>query len=296
MRTSPHSVPPPTGPMGEAPIGALCAPRLQGDVAALGWLPPAATHDARDQLVLPIDLFLLTLQADDADGEFDLRLSLLRAGPAPFRSRRRGVLSFALLTPAGLLRMLRAPLHGLSERRIALAPMCGAAAVATLRDALHGAPDPLQRTQRFGRWIESRLHQRAGWGLAQARVADAAAWLQREAGAFSKAALGETVAVSTRQLERDFRRWLGVSPAAYARLVRFQRVARAVVDGAPLADLASAHYCDQPHLNRSFRECSALTPRAFAHLAQQPRRRAEQQVLAGRVFLLDAPPGYKPVG
>ena len=127
-------------------------------------------------------------------------------------------------------------------------------------------------------------------------MADATVWLQREAGAFDGAALGESLAVSTRQLERDFRTWLGLSPAAYVRLVRFQRVARAVVDGAPLADIASMHYCDQPHLNRRFREFSALTPRAFAQLARQPQRRAEQHALAGRVFLLDAPSDYKPVG
>ena len=297
MRTSPSLAPPAPVGMAAAPIGALPGPWLHGDVAALGWLPPSAGHGGRDQLVLPIDLLLLTLQGDDADGEFDLRVSLLRAGPVPFRSQRRGMLTFALLSPAASMRLLRAPLHGLGERRVGLAPLCGRPAVDALRDALRGAADPLLRAQRFGRWIEARLHQRAGWSPAQARVADAAAWLQREDGAFAGAALRQSLAVSTRQLERDFRTWLGVSPAAYARLVRFQRVARAVIDGAPLADAASAHhYCDQPHLNRGFREFSTLTPRAFAQLARQPRRRAEQQALAGRVFLLDMPPDYKPVG
>ena len=296
MRTSPNLAPPAPVGMAAAPIGALPGPWLHGDVAALGWLLPSAGHGGRDQLVLPIDLFLLTLQGDDADGEFDLRVSLLRAGPVPFRSQRRGMLTFALLSPAASMRLLRAPLHGLDARRVGLVPLCGRPAVAALRDALRGAADPLLRAQRFGRWIEARLHQRAGWSPAQARVADAAAWLQREDGAFAGAAR-QTLAVSTRQLERDFRTWLGVSPAAYARLVRFQRVARAVIDGSPLADAASAHhYCDQAHLNRGFREFSALTPRAFAQLARQPRRRAEQQALAGRVFLLDTPPDYKPVG
>jgi AraC-like DNA-binding protein len=297
MRTSPNLAPPTPVGMAAAPIGALPEPRLHRDVAALGWLPPSAGHGGRDQLVLPIDLFLLTLQGDDADGEFDLRVSLLRAGPVPFRAQRRRTLTFALLSPTALLRLLRSPLHGLGERRVALARLCGTTAVAALRDALRGAVDPLPRTQLFGRWIEARLHQRVGWSPAQARVADAAAWLQREGGAFASAVLRQTLAVSTRQLERDFRTWLGVSPAAYARLVRFQRVARAVVDGAPLADAANAHhYCDQSHLNREFREFSALTPRGFAQLARPHRRRAEQQALAGRVFLLDTPPDYKPVG
>ncbi|MDR6536158.1 hypothetical protein [Variovorax soli] len=37
--------------------------------------------------------------------------------------------------------------------------------------------------------------------------------------------------VSRRELERDFRRWLGIAPAGCARLVRFQCAARAIADG-----------------------------------------------------------------
>jgi hypothetical protein len=42
-------------------------------------------------------------------------------------------------------------------------------------------------------------------------------------------------------------------------------------------------------LNRGFRAFASLTPRQLAALARQPARRFEQQALAGRVFLLDAP-------
>jgi AraC-like DNA-binding protein len=269
------------------------------DVAALGWLA-TATHG--EQRVLPIDLFMLTARSDD-EGAPQLQVSLLRTRPTPFGSRGGGLLAYALLTPAGWLKLQRAPLHGMTERRMPLAALCGTGDARALRDAWMAAPDAPQRAHQFGRWIETRLHQRQRGAAAQRRVAEAAACLQRCGGALDLQALGRTLSISPRQLERDFRTWLGLLPAAYARLVRFQRAARAVIDGEPLAGAAGAHhYCDQSHLNRSFRAFSSLTPRQLAALARDPRRRLEQQALAGRVFLLDAPAhergsaGQSPVG
>ena len=286
-----------TPPVSTAPLGGVAALRHAlptEDVAALGWL---ATVE-REQLVLPIDLFMLTVHGN-ADGALDLELSLLRTRPARFLSRGGGLLAYALLTPSGLLKLLRAPLQGCGERRVELASVCGPADAQALRDAWFAAPDAPQRARQLGRWLEDRLHRRAP--MPAVRVAQAAAWLQRQGGALELPALSRMLAVSPRQLERDFNRWLGLPPAAYARLVRFQRAAFAVARGEPLAQAACAHhYCDQSHLNRSVRAFSSLAPRQLVALARQPARRLEQRALAGRVFLLDLPPAaaadHSPLG
>jgi AraC-like DNA-binding protein len=78
------------------------------------------------------------------------------------------------------------------------------------------------------------------------------------------AAVAQDLGLSTRQLERTFRREVGLTPKHYARLVRFRRMLTALDRAEPRwADLAAAcGYSDQPHLVREFRELTGLAPRA----------------------------------
>ena len=78
-----------------------------------------------------------------------------------------------------------------------------------------------------------------------------------------------TLGISARQLERAFRRAVGLAPKHYSRLVRFRRMLGALDRADPQwADLAArAGYSDQPHLVREFREFAGLAPRAC--LAEQ---------------------------
>lgn len=75
--------------------------------------------------------------------------------------------------------------------------------------------------------------------------------------------------ISTRHLERTFRREVGLTPKQYSRLLRFRRMLDALDHSNPgWADLAArAGYSDQPHLVREFREFAGLAPRAC--LAEQ---------------------------
>lgn len=83
------------------------------------------------------------------------------------------------------------------------------------------------------------------------------------------AQVARAAGLSTRQLERVFRREVGLTPKHYARLLRFRRMLGALDRTDPRwADLAlQAGYSDQPHLVREFREFAGLTPRAY--LAEQ---------------------------
>lgn len=82
-------------------------------------------------------------------------------------------------------------------------------------------------------------------------------------------AVARTLGLSPRQLERTFRREVGLTPKHYSRLVRFRRMLAALDRADPQwADLAAqAGYSDQPHLVREFREFAGLAPRAC--LAEQ---------------------------
>jgi AraC-like DNA-binding protein len=118
-----------------------------------------------------------------------------------------------------------------------------------------------ERRAVLGRWLESRLGERRplGWQLERA-VAAAMSLLDAADTPIDE--LARRHRVSRRQLERDFRRCLGVAPRTYARLVRFQRAACAIADGMPLAQVAAEHgFADQAHMTRVFGETAGVTPR-----------------------------------
>jgi AraC-like DNA-binding protein len=80
--------------------------------------------------------------------------------------------------------------------------------------------------------------------------------------------LAGKLGVTRRQLERQCRRDLGVSPKMLARILRFRRAAALIGQGRVRsgADLAAAGgYVDQAHLIREFQEFAGTTPRLFAH-------------------------------
>jgi AraC-like DNA-binding protein len=77
--------------------------------------------------------------------------------------------------------------------------------------------------------------------------------------------LATKVGWSRRQLEREFRSGLGVSPKVLARIIRFQNLLRLVGEGRlrEWATVALAvGYSDQPHMVREFREFSGQSPTA----------------------------------
>ncbi|WP_076999378.1 helix-turn-helix domain-containing protein [Variovorax sp. KK3] len=118
-----------------------------------------------------------------------------------------------------------------------------------------------QQGEVFGRWLEDRIGERRSLDGQAGRVASAAMGLL-EAPGLAVDTLARTHRVSRRQLERDFRRWLGMAPAAFARLVRLQRAACSIAEGLPLAEVAAAHgYADQAHMTRAFADGAGVTPR-----------------------------------
>jgi AraC-like DNA-binding protein len=267
----------------------------QEHVVALGWVPTGDSTQGA-QLALPTDLFMVTVHhgaasdAGFASPLLEMSVTLLRTRAQRFVSSRAGDLAFALLTPVGLLALLRAPLRGATDRSIALREFCGASECRALSKALRDCASAAERVVRFGRWIEGRIRQRQRITAPQARVAQAASVIQADDGPLKLDPLRARLQVSQRQLERDFQYWLGLSPAGYARLVRFQRAAMAIADGESLGHAAAGHaFSDQAHMSRVFRQLSGLTPGQVVRLSATPRRAAIRRALAGRVALLDAP-------
>jgi AraC-like DNA-binding protein len=71
---------------------------------------------------------------------------------------------------------------------------------------------------------------------------------------------------SRKHLISEFRRYLGVTPKYYQRILRFNDVLRVIQSEGPVAWSAVAHHCgysDQPHFIRDFRHFSGFNPTEF---------------------------------
>ncbi|MBI3556101.1 MAG: AraC family transcriptional regulator [Deltaproteobacteria bacterium] len=116
-------------------------------------------------------------------------------------------------------------------------------------------------------YLESYLLKEFGWRLGlDPYVQFSVRLIQRERGAVAMAALEKGTGLSGRQLERKFARDIGLSPKAFARVVRFEhlvRTARAATSLDWTQFALDGGYSDQSHLIRDFKAFSGRTPAEF---------------------------------
>jgi AraC-like DNA-binding protein len=262
----------------------------------LGWLDFDAGVGAR-HVDLPSDLFTVSLQCEEGSS-FDALLAVgLHVVISPVRvwARRfsvvgRAKVAVATLTPLGMLSAFGGDATRLADVPIPLTHLCGRMEERRLAYALRAARSVHRRVEVFGQWLEERIFGSRGISPSTMRVANAAMTLVGgPPQLFGVLELADRFGVTRRQLERDFRGLLGVSPAAYGRLVRFQRAAASVAAGHPLLHAAVDHgFADQSHMNRAFQEFAGVTPGDVARDGARPGRDLLRAGLGGRVFVLDA--------
>ena len=92
--------------------------------------------------------------------------------------------------------------------------------------------------------------------------------LVRHGGAMPIDAVAALTGVARRQLERRFHTDVGLTPKAFARLLRVNRAARLVLSGTSLADAAAAcGYFDQSHMTNDFRGLIRQSPTEWQRMA-----------------------------
>ena len=166
------------------------------------------------------------------------------------------------LTPAGALALF-GTVEDLNDAVVPLDAALGGSA-AHLMDRLAETPS----------W-EARLDlldEALGSGDSVPALAPEVAWLRRRLLACHGRArvepLMDKTGWSRRHVTERFRRQLGLSPKAYARLLRFEHASALLSEQPPrrtLADVAmEAGYYDQSHLTRDFVALAGMTPGAVA--------------------------------
>jgi len=240
---------------------------------------PRRSRDAGPEPIFPDGCVEVIVQLDERarslrdSGRLELQPSAFLIGPL------RGPL---LLEPAGPMRTFgirfrpgrAAPFLPFGVDRLAAAETAiedaFGAAGSSLAEEIGNAAKDSERVDIASRFLLRRL------GLARnARPSlpvSAAVRRMLGAGRVSISGLGRDSGWSVRQLERRFLSETGLTPRLLARIVRFQRVFRALGGGPEAeADWVSVAldcgYADQPHLIREFREFTGRTPAAFERAA-----------------------------
>lgn len=164
------------------------------------------------------------------------------------------------LTPLGARALLGVPAIALSHRCVPLEALLGLDAE-RLADELEALGDWRARFER----LDALLMRRAATvDPLRPDVAFALRRLRATGGAARVEAVAAELRCSRRHLSVRFREQVGLSPKAYARVLRFDRAARLLRDGADIADAALATgYADQPHFTRDFRAMTGTTPTAY---------------------------------
>jgi AraC-like DNA-binding protein len=195
-------------------------------------------------------------------GQPRVRRKLIRAG-------QRTVMARLHLGAAEAV--LGVPASALAGRIVALEDLWGADTTRRLCDRLAAAHDTRAAAVTLERAIGERLaaaQDRRG----RAQLALDAA--HRLATAHVHA-VADDLGVSERHLRRVFRDTVGVSPKAFARLMRFHRALSAACQDGPARwarIAAAAGYYDQAHLIAEFRAIAGVTPRALiGELGDAPR-------------------------
>jgi AraC-like DNA-binding protein len=246
--------------------------------------------------IAPHDAVVLAVQFVRDKQELDIRSGLgsntrvtgIRQWTGRFSDSTGSCLAlFALLTPLGAVQLMNSRRLDASPRiRAPLAHLLDLSLTRQLESRVVVAGDLPGKLAAFGAWLEQRAHQR-GWQNRDAlRAARAAMRLCAEPTAAMERVADEQH-VSRRQIERDFSRWLGVSPRHLSQVARVQGVARRAYAGASLADAAAEMgFADQSHMNRVVRQLTGLTPREFVRAPASPIAAAFHAATGGgKVYL-----------
>ncbi|MBI4472045.1 MAG: AraC family transcriptional regulator [Acidobacteria bacterium] len=157
--------------------------------------------------------------------------------------------------PGGAFPFFSLPMSELSNRFISLDLFWGATA-AELEDRVRGAASTQEAIHAVILELEKRLKPVDGTTARMRRIAA----LQADE-LLPVRELARNAGLSERQIEREFKLVVGLTPKTFTRILRFQRVFEAMDNGSRWVDIAlECGYYDQSHLIADFRRFAGTTP------------------------------------
>ena len=152
--------------------------------------------------------------------------------------------------------------ESLRDSMVPAAAVLGESAVDSLAGSVMAAADPEARARAFDEWLGTRLRATTAPDPA---VRGAVAAIVESRGERPIAAVAVETGLSARQLQRRFRRAVGLTPKDYARIRRLRNSLAALMrgEGSWAALAAEMGYADQSHLIRELGDLTGFTPVAL---------------------------------
>lgn len=166
------------------------------------------------------------------------------------------------VTMEGFLRLFSRPLGDIGGLYADMRDFCTPAEL-QLVDLVQSAYSHSERVERLNRFFLSRLGDPRP---AERYVIEAVRSLEQRAGQYSIEALSGEVFIGTRQLQRTFREYVGISPKVYSRIVRFRTAYDYLIlhPNAGWAEISYRFgYADQSHFIRDFKQFTGNAPTVF---------------------------------
>ena len=160
------------------------------------------------------------------------------------------------LSPLGARALFGVPAGELAGIDVSGRELLGARA-AVVREQLREAASWPERFQVLDRELGRQL---TAYCRPPAEVCQAWRMLRRSSGTASIAQIAREVGWSDRQLAREFRREIGLTPKAAGRVIRFDRARRLLPRYSGAVVAAECGYADQAHLVREFVAFTGLSP------------------------------------
>jgi AraC-like DNA-binding protein len=176
------------------------------------------------------------------------------------RNTGRSAMAGIKLKPHALAHWFGLQMHGLTDRVLDLHPLLPGR-LETLERELGSANDDGARLQVLNHFFERLPAQ----DPAPSALTAAVRCIFETQGLMPISELCSRADTGERQLERLFKRYIGLTPKFYSRIIRFSAIfRRAQEPHTTLSDL-SAHsgYYDQPHFNRNFKAFTGEDPSRY---------------------------------
>jgi len=167
-----------------------------------------------------------------------------------------------VLQPYALQTLTGVPAHTFTDQLISLPDIFGAAGQ-QLEESIVLAENDQQRLQLVQHFLIQKLQQHPAAG----RLLTAAmAHIQQQHGLMQVGQLTQALHISERQLERQFRAHVGLTPKQFLRTMRFQHLLKCIQQApeASLTQLAyETGYYDQAHFIHEFKQLAGITPTQY---------------------------------
>ncbi len=212
-------------------------------------------------------------------------LTGLRTQPTKYLVRPGTRALVAMLSPrAATLLLGGLPMSHLAARRVPLDDLLPGTTRRELQDLL---PEPTKAAAGvLAAWLEERLLTSSMRMSHDAQRTFVVAEMARRAAINTVEELERFAGVSRRQCERDFMRWIGVSPKQMLELNRLQRTLQVLrqQQSALVASAAQQGFADQSHMTRTVRRLTGVTPSVWSKLALSDVGSAYARAMRGELI------------